>query len=853
MKFKDFLFEQKEKHAVLAFGRMNPITSGHEKLVNKVKDVAREVGGSHHIVLSHSQDARKNPLSATQKVKHAKRAFPGTNFSASSSESPNFLTQAADLHKKGVTHLHVVGGSDRVKEFHDTLHRYNGSGEGKLFNFKKITVHSAGERDPDAEGVSGMSASKMRGHAQSGNFNEFKKGVPSSMSHPHAKELYNDVRKGMRINEDIDEDFSELLTEGVNDKSIFKAVFLAGGPGSGKDYVLDNTLEGHGLTEINSDKALEFLMDKEGLDKTMPEDEKEARNFVRDRAKNITELRQRLALQGRNGLIINGTGDDYKKIERIKSALENLGYDTSMIMVNTSDEVSAARNVERGQRGGRTVPEDIRRQKWESVQNSRPELAKLFGDQYKEFDNSEDLRTADPEVVKQKKDEMMELYKNIQDFVGQPPSNPKAQEWVAQEMQKADRLPVPTDGAEQTPHPDSNAAQEARQLGLQYYGFGRYGRNGKVTHRSVHDKLVEVDKQEQEKESKTNSSLNKKDSEFNGIFKEELSLDEDLRNWFSKTHPKGDWVRMSSTGEIKGPCAREPGEPKPKCLARARAHSLSKKERAAAVRAKRRADPDAERTGKPINVRVPADVKKESVNESYDLSDSSSLNLLLLGNRISEVDYQAFGEEKQMKLYKDKNGKIRTFMLRSAAAKEAHTKNGTVIPYKNGYAIKLNEENDNVDISKRTVRNWIEENRESPTRRVSEGTSGESRGLLTEGIADLTTGQEYAKGTGIEITPTTTQETGPRTKITLGQIRQRKKETQSESIDKGIEPGLSMATSGENLTRPSNVKNKQVKKPFEEAIGAGGEMATSMSDYNDNVLKQKGINIKTFKAKRPIG
>jgi predicted ABC-type ATPase len=834
MKFKDFLFEQKDKHAVLAFGRMNPITSGHEKLVNKVKDVAREVGGSHHIVLSHSQDAKKNPLSATQKVKHAKRAFPGTNFSSSSKESPNFLTQAADLHKKGVSHLHVVGGSDRVKEFHDTLHRYNGSGEGKLFNFKKITVHSAGERDPDAEGVSGMSASKMRGHAQSGNFNEFKKGVPSSMSHPHAKELYNDVRKGMRINEDIDEDFSELLTEGVNDKSIFKAVFLAGGPGSGKDYVLDNTLEGHGLTEINSDKALEFLMDKEGLDKRMPEDQKEARNFVRDRAKNITELRQRLALQGRNGLIINGTGDDYKKIERIKSALENLGYDTSMIMVNTSDEVSAARNVERGQRGGRTVPEDIRRQKWESVQNSRPELAKLFGDQYKEFDNSEDLRTADPEVVKQKKDEMMELYKNIQDFVGQPPSNPKAQEWVAQEMQQADRLPVPTDGAEQTPHPDSNAAQEARQLGLQYYGFGRYGRNGKVTHRSVHDKLVEVEK-------------------FQEPVKEEVSLDEDLRNWFSKTHPKGDWVRMSSTGEIKGPCAREPGEPKPKCLARARAHSLSKKERAAAVRAKRRADPDAERTGKPINVRVPADVKKESIDESYDLSDSSSLNLLLLGNRISEVDYQAFGEEKQMKLFKDKNGKIRTFMLRSAAAKEAHTKNGTVIPYKNGYAIKLNEENDNVDISKRTVRNWIEENRESPTRRVSEGTSGESRGLLTEGIADLTTGQEYAKGTGIEITPTTTQETGPRTKITLGQIRQRKKETQSESIDKGIEPGLSMATSGENLTRPSNVKNKQVKKPFEEAIGAGGEMATSMSDYNDNVLKQKGINIKTFKAKRPIG
>jgi cytidyltransferase-like protein len=91
MKFSDFLREQKEKHAVLAFGRMNPITSGHEKLVNKVKDIADNVGGSHHIVLSHSQDPKKNPLTAAQKVKHAKRAFPGTNFTAANKDAPNIL------------------------------------------------------------------------------------------------------------------------------------------------------------------------------------------------------------------------------------------------------------------------------------------------------------------------------------------------------------------------------------------------------------------------------------------------------------------------------------------------------------------------------------------------------------------------------------------------------------------------------------------------------------------------------------------------------------------------------------------------------------------------------------------
>ena len=804
MKFREFLQEQKEKHAVMAFGRMNPITVGHEKLVNKVKDIADKVGGSAHIVVSHSQDSKKNPLTSSQKVKHAKRAFPGVNVSASSPDAPNFLAQAAKLHKQGVTHLHMVGGQDRVGEFHKLLHKYNGvKGPHGSFNFKKIEVHSAGDRDPDAEGVEGMSASKMREHASKGNFKKFRSGVPSSMSDQHAKEMYDHVRKGMKIDEDIDFDFEELLTEGVNDKSIFKAVFLAGGPGSGKDYVLDNTLAGHGLTEINSDKALEFLMDKEGLDKQMPEDEKEARDFVRGRAKNITELKQRLALTGRNGLIINGTGDDHEKVKRIKTALENLGYDTSMVMVNTDDEVSAQRNIERGQRGGRTVPENIRRQKWEAVQNARPELAKLFGDRYSEYDNSEDLRTAAPEVVKAKKDEMLELYKGVKEFIAQQPASPAAEEWIAKEMQSADRLPVPKNGAEMTPHPESGAANEAKEMGLQYYGFGRYGRNGKVTHRSVHDKLVEVQKYQQDTpEVPVSGSSMKKNvnEEFEEVF------NEDLRKWFSKTDPAGDWKRINSKGEAIGPCAREPGEPKPKCMSRAKRESLTKKERAAAVRAKRKHDPNPERKGEPINV------------SNYGKG------------KLSE-------EKKEANLFKDKNGKVRIFMLRRAAAKEAHTTNGTVMPYKNGYVIKLKEENNHVQ----------------STNQLSENQTKNHR--INEGVAELTTGQEYARGEGITgPSSISTQETGStRQKITLGQIRTKQKEKVKESIDKGIEPGLSMATGGENLTRGSTVKNKQIKKPFEEMIGAGGEDATSMSDFNDNVLKQKGINIKTFKAKRPIG
>jgi len=942
MRFLEFLIEQKEKHAVMAFGRLNPPTIGHEKLVQKVQDVAKEVKGSAHLVVSHSQDPKKNPLSAEQKLKHAKRAFPGVNVSASDKESPNFLAQAAKLHKQGVTHLHMVGGSDRVDEYHKLLHKYNGvHGPHGHYDFKQIKVHSAGERDPDAEGVEGMSASKMREHAQKGNFKEFRKGVPSKMTDEHAKELYHHVRTGMGVHEDLDVEFEEMLLEGVHDKSIFKAVFLAGGPGSGKDYVLNNTLSGHGLTEINSDKAFEYLMDKKNLDMKMPDSEEEARNVVRGKAKSMTELRERLALLGRNGVIINGTGDDPEKVAKIKKRLEQIGYETRMIMVNTRDEVSAARNVERGQRGGRTVPEKIRKQKWDAVQAARPELGKLFGNNYTEFDNSEDLRTARPEIVQQKKQEMLELFKSVQKFVSSPPKNDASKEWVASELQKSDTQKIDTK-KEFVPHEGSKAAEEARKMGLKYYGFGRYGRDGKVTHRVIHDKLIDVSKAAQQEPAareaiktiamagssgsglssrqrerlKTIASKSKlpnlkeeneprvpkkpgqpdksdkhsdlytdedpkgtihglkfattedaeesvrkikasdrthahkiqaavameqrarvmgKDSaaavyrRFINSMKEshentdeefESLFSEDLRQWFDPNHPKGGWKRINSKGEVIGPCAREPGEGKPKCMSNEKRAKLTKKERAAAVRAKREHDPNPERQGKPINV---SNFGKGKLSETYNLSDSGAVNILLLGNRIDEVDlddgYVHFEEKKYLK---DSNGRIRVFMLRRAAAKEAHTKNGKVVPYKNGYIVQLNEEKKY--FAPKTILNEY---------------------------AELTSRQEYARGEGIINNQNEISNIKP--KITLAKIRQQQKKFQiKESIDKGVEPGLSMSASGENAGRPT-LKTKQNKKPFEEAIGAGGEDANSIGAKKEDELKKIGISLTTFKAKRPIG
>ena len=715
----------------MAFGRMSPPTTGHEVLVNKVKDVAKSVGGNHSVVLSHTQDKDKNPLSSADKLKHAKRFFSKTNLSTSSKDSPTFLSHAAELHKKGVTHLHMVAGSDRVPEYKKKLSQYNGKGEGKLYNFKKITVHSAGERDPDAEGTAGMSASKMRAHASSGNFKEFKKGIPGHVPEHHAKEMFHDVRKGMQIKESINEEFESLLFEGVHDKAIFKAVFLAGGPGSGKDYVLDNTLAGHGMTEMNSDKALEFLMDKEGLDKKMPASEEDKKNIVRSRAKNITELRQRLAILGRNGLIINGTGDDVEKIAKIKKELESVGYESSMMLVNTADEVSKQRNIERGQRGGRTVPENIRKEKWDAVQAGRPEFAKMFGDNYMEFDNSEDLRTAPPEVVNAKKEEMLQMFSRIKEFVSVPPKNPMADSWVAMELQKKDTLPVPKDGAEQTPHSDSGAAEEARKTGLKYYGFGRYGQNGVVTHRSVHDKLIEVEKTPQK-------------------------------------------------------------------------------------------EPNVPTSG--------SSMKRTNVKEEID------------------QEFESLLEEKKVKLLRGKDGKPKVFLLRRSAAKETHIRGGEVMKHPKGYVIKIKEENDNVEITKEF---FSQSEKTRNTYRTTSVRITEGR-ISNYGIESGNYNRTPAAGTiGVNSTEQGNGEATPiKTKITLDKIRAKQKEAKQkyqESIDRGIEPGLSMAASGENMLR-GLTKTKLIKKPLEELTG--DETTMSIGDQKELELKRRGINLSSFKSKK---
>jgi hypothetical protein len=620
----------------------------------------------------------------------------------------------------------------------------------------------------------------------------------------------------MGVKESLDESFVELIVEGVHDKSIFKAVFLAGGPGSGKDYVLDNTLSGHGLIEINSDKALEYLMDIEGLSSLMPPEEEEKRNLVRGRAKNITAIRERLAILGRNGLIINGTGDDYEKNAKIKKRLEEIGYDTSMILVNTNDEVSQQRNIERGQRGGRTVPENIRKEKWDGVQAARTEYAKLFGDNYIEFDNSEDLRQADPEVVKQKKDEMLDIFKRIKDFTSQPPKAPQAEAWIAGQMSEKDTQPVPKGGSEKLPPHGSAAAEEAKRMGLQYYGFGRYGKNGKTLYRSVNDRLVEIPKESPDKTIKNIPSIGSSDS----------------------------IGRMNPAKQKRVEKAKE---------------SSSLKNLAQAEKKTKSVNEDFEQHffSEAVTISITGDTAEEvqsmfgmlnndiQTNENYNTM-SDPTESLTLGKRLETIGQKAEGmvitnadmasifEEKKVKLLRDVNGKIRIFMLRRAAAKEAHIKNGSVMkhPTSAGYVVKIHEENENV----KETNELIQEARTS----YSRGTEA--------GRTSSTTSRSVSESTGSG----TSNQSETRKKITFQEIR-KQKEKILESIDKGIEPGLSMAGSGESLGRDTGekIRKKSGKaSQVDENIGDGGEIATSTSDQKELELKRKGISLASFKAKK---
>ena len=218
------------------------------------------------------------------------------------------------------------------------------------------------------------------------------------------------------------------LQEGLNDPNIFKAFFLAGGPGSGKSYVVRKTTGGTGLQIVNSDDAFEKYLKIAGLSQKMPEDETAERDVERARAKRVTKARigdiskgKGGYIEGRLGIIIDGTGKDYDKIAKQSIQLRQLGYDTHMIFVNTSLDVALARNAKRS----RSVPESIAVRSWKDVQSNIGKFSQHFRQNFVVVDNNDS-----------EEDVMTPVFKQIKGLLRKRVTSPIAKEWVMQQMKE---------------------------------------------------------------------------------------------------------------------------------------------------------------------------------------------------------------------------------------------------------------------------------------------------------------------------------------------------------------------------------------------------------------------------------
>ena len=216
--------------------------------------------------------------------------------------------------------------------------------------------------------------------------------------------------------------FERVLLEGVYDKHIFKVIFMAGGPGSGKSYVADKVVTGLGLKAINSDKFFTRLLHKAGLSQEMPDHEEVQRHAQLVRAKELTNKLTLHALKGRLGLLIDGTGGNYKIIRDQRDMFYVAGYDAYMIFVNTSLETALDRNAKRE----RQVPEKIVRSSWNLVQGNMGKFQQLFGAK-----NFHIIDNNDPD-----EDIFKKASKEIRKLIVKPIMNPTAQRWIKGELKK---------------------------------------------------------------------------------------------------------------------------------------------------------------------------------------------------------------------------------------------------------------------------------------------------------------------------------------------------------------------------------------------------------------------------------
>ena len=212
------------------------------------------------------------------------------------------------------------------------------------------------------------------------------------------------------------------LQEGLYDPNIFKAFFMAGGPGSGKSYVVKKSTGGTGLKIVNSDDAFEKMLKKAGLSLKMPDDELIPRDKIRDKAKILTDKRRRNYVEGRLGLVIDGTGKDFDKITNQASDLKQIGYDVYMIFVNTSLDVA----LENNQKRARTLKDSIVKDSWNAVQNNMGKFQRYFG--------GKNFIIVDNNEVDKDGKLFDACFKRVKSLLSNKVNNPVAQRWIDREI-----------------------------------------------------------------------------------------------------------------------------------------------------------------------------------------------------------------------------------------------------------------------------------------------------------------------------------------------------------------------------------------------------------------------------------
>lgn len=223
--------------------------------------------------------------------------------------------------------------------------------------------------------------------------------------------------------------FIQHLSEGLYDPGIFKAFFLAGGPGSGKTFVTSSAFAGSGLKVVNSDVAFERGLKKANLSLSMPDEETYFRNIIRSRAKALTISQLDKYVEGRLGLVIDSTGRDYDMIARHHNMLQQMGYDCYMVFVNTSLEVALARNARRE----RSIPEYITTNSWNGVQSNMGKFQRLFGmSNFIVVDNNK----SDLELTTLT---MNRVSKIVRKFIKSPVANYRAKQWMKKELEARKR------------------------------------------------------------------------------------------------------------------------------------------------------------------------------------------------------------------------------------------------------------------------------------------------------------------------------------------------------------------------------------------------------------------------------